>query len=85
MFSYFRFGAGTKIADNFYARQDGTRTYFFQVPELGMLSQNILFWRRILLNTVKSQIPAVFSCFCHLGGNLVYPTYFFLFKTKESK
>jgi len=24
-----RFGRGCKIADNFYARQDGTRSYFF--------------------------------------------------------
>jgi hypothetical protein len=41
LFFICRFGAGTKIAENFYARQDGTRTYFFQVTELGMSSQNL--------------------------------------------
>jgi hypothetical protein len=44
-FLLFRFGAGSKIAENFYARQDGTRTYFFTVPELGIYFLYFIFMR----------------------------------------
>jgi hypothetical protein len=49
-FLLFRFGAGTKIAENFYARQDGTRTYFFTVPELGTVFFS-------LLHVMRSCVP----------------------------
>uniref|UniRef100_A0AC35TUJ5 tRNA N(3)-methylcytidine methyltransferase n=1 Tax=Rhabditophanes sp. KR3021 TaxID=114890 RepID=A0AC35TUJ5_9BILA len=29
-----RFGFGAKISENFYVRQDGTRAYFFTIPEI---------------------------------------------------
>ena len=32
-----RFKPGSKIADNFYTRQDGTRSYFFQAEEIARL------------------------------------------------
>ncbi|XP_023326980.1 methyltransferase-like protein 6 [Eurytemora carolleeae] len=32
LYNIFRFGPGSKISENFYTRQDGTRTYFFS-PE----------------------------------------------------
>uniref|UniRef100_A0A1B6MLP3 tRNA N(3)-methylcytidine methyltransferase n=2 Tax=Graphocephala atropunctata TaxID=36148 RepID=A0A1B6MLP3_9HEMI len=35
-----RFKPGHKISDNFYMRQDGTRSYFFAVDFLGKLFQN---------------------------------------------
>lgn len=32
-----RFKAGSKLADNFYVRQDGTRSYFFTIEEIAAL------------------------------------------------
>jgi len=34
-----RFKPGSKIAENFYTRQDGTRSYFFQASELAQLGE----------------------------------------------
>jgi len=36
-----RFKPGSKIAENFYTRQDGTRSYFFQTSELSLLGQSV--------------------------------------------
>lgn len=35
-----RFKPGNKIADNFYMRQDGTRSYYFSVDQIGKLFQD---------------------------------------------
>uniref|UniRef100_A0A915ESA5 Methyltransferase n=1 Tax=Ditylenchus dipsaci TaxID=166011 RepID=A0A915ESA5_9BILA len=35
-----RFGRGTKIAERFYVRQDGTRAYFFFIDELCNIFEN---------------------------------------------
>lgn len=34
-----RFGRGTKISDRFYARQDGTRSYFFTIGSSTLYSE----------------------------------------------
>ena len=34
-----RFKPGSKIGENFYTRQDGTRSYFFQESEVEQLGQ----------------------------------------------
>ena len=38
-FAMIRFGRGTKIGERFYARQDGTRAYYFYVEELKALAE----------------------------------------------
>lgn len=38
-----RFKAGNKIAENFYVRQDGTRSYYFGDNEMGELAQSVGF------------------------------------------
>jgi len=58
--SQLRFGTGSKLGENFYVRQDGTRTYFFSKKSLGgMLSSagfvvdKIEYHRKLIRNAKK--------------------------------
>ncbi|KAK8813080.1 hypothetical protein WA158_002672 [Blastocystis sp. Blastoise] len=57
-----RFNPERKIDDNFYARQDGTRTYYFEIQELtnlfkgiGLMPIDVKYIRRTIINRKTEQ------------------------------
>ncbi|KAJ8734476.1 hypothetical protein PYW08_013726 [Mythimna loreyi] len=63
-----RFKPGHKISDNFYMRQDGTRSYYFTEEELQKLFNDAGF--EILMNTLK-EFPEALNCTgIYFGSNL---------------
>lgn len=63
-----RFKQGSKIADNFYVRQDDTRSYFFTIEEVGELFErngfdvqsNVYVNRRTINHKEKLNVPRTF-------------------------
>lgn len=63
-----RFSAGSKISENFYVRQDGTRSYFFTIEEIGKLFEengfkthsNVYVNRRTINHKEKLNVPRTF-------------------------
>ncbi|CAO1416701.1 unnamed protein product [Diamesa serratosioi] len=63
-----RFKPGNKIADNFYVRQDGTRSYYFEVKEVEVLFKNAGFeivdnkfiHRRTINVKLNINVPRIF-------------------------
>lgn len=63
-----RFKPGHKISDNFYMRQDGTRTYYFSIEEISKLFECVGFktlscnyvQRRTVNLKEKIDVPRIF-------------------------